>query len=113
MVTIANSVGLMKRQLSFLNDAGYEMNVVSSPGKKLDQIELEEGVKTKSIKMERGISPFKDLLSLFRIIVYFLKLKPDICNAGTPKAGLLGMIAAKTTNEIGRASCREREKIYE
>lgn len=97
MVTIANSTGLMKGQLSYLNEAGYEMTVISSPGDSLDKLKETEKVKVKSIKMERGISLFKDIISLIRIILYFIKIKPSVCNAGTPKAGLLGMIAAKIT----------------
>jgi len=44
--------------------------------------------------MEREISPFKDLLSLVRLYTILRRLRPAIVNAGTPKAGLLGMIAA-------------------
>jgi len=94
MVTVSNSIGLMKGQLNYLKKQGYEVIVVSSPGERLENIFNDEGVRGKSIPMSRTISPFNDLISLLRIITFFIQEKPDIVNAGTPKAGLLGMIAA-------------------
>src|SRR5690554_410531 len=94
MVTVAESVGLMKGQLGYLKNAGFDVIVISSPGERLYRAGWEENVNIKAIKMERTISPFKDLISLFKILGFFAELKPQICNAGTPKAGLLGMIAA-------------------
>jgi len=44
--------------------------------------------------MERRISPFLDLISLLRIFIIIRKIKPTIVNYSTPKAGLLGAIAA-------------------
>ena len=73
---------------------GYEVLVVSSPGKDLEEISEREGVKTYSVPMERHISPIKDLKSLWQLIKVFLKEKPDMVHSITPKAGLLSMIAA-------------------
>lgn len=97
MITSASSMSLMKGQLNYLVNAGYDVTVITSPGKNLYKAAQRENVKVKEIKMERTISPFKDLIALIKIIFYFIKIKPDICNAGTPKAGLLGMIAARLT----------------
>ena len=47
------------------------------------------------VSISREISPWRDAVSLFRLWRLFLRLKPDIVNAGTPKAGLLGMLAAR------------------
>ena len=47
-----------------------------------------------TIPMERELSPLKDLVSLLRLYTVLRRLRPAIVNAGTPKAGLLGMIAA-------------------
>jgi glycosyltransferase involved in cell wall biosynthesis len=44
--------------------------------------------------MERRIAPLADLLSLFRLTRALLRLRPDITEFSTPKAGLLGNIAA-------------------
>lgn len=97
MVTSAQSIGLMRGQLSYLVNCGYDVTVISSSGKRLQEAAEKDKINIKAIEMKRTISPFKDLLALLRLIFFFMKLKPDVCNAGTPKAGLLGMIAAKIT----------------
>lgn len=75
-------------------DEGYEVVAISSPGEELDEIALREGVRTVAVPMQRRISPFKDLLSLFKLIKVFRKEKPQMVHSITPKAGLLSMIAA-------------------
>lgn len=98
MITSAGSMNLMKGQLNYLVKAGHDVTVITSPGKGLYEAARRENVKIKEINMARTINPIKDFISLIKIIYFFLIVKPDVCNAGTPKAGLLGMIAAKITN---------------
>jgi glycosyltransferase involved in cell wall biosynthesis len=45
--------------------------------------------------MTRKITPLQDLKCLFTLIKILRKEKPDIVHSHTPKAGLLGMMAAK------------------
>ncbi len=71
------------------------MTAISGAGKDLDEVQQREGVKTQPISIERQISPFKDLVSLYKLYCYFKKEKPDIVHSITPKAGLLSMVAAK------------------
>jgi glycosyltransferase involved in cell wall biosynthesis len=55
-----------------------------------------EGIKHLPVKgLVADIHPLKDMKALFQIIQHFKRVKPDIVNVGTPKMGLLGMIAAK------------------
>lgn len=84
---------LLKGQLKFLNQH-YEITAVSGSGSDLDEVGKREGVKTYAVEMQRQISPFKDLVSLIKLYLYFKKEKPDIVHSITPKAGLLSMIAA-------------------
>ncbi len=92
--TVAMSLDiLLKGQLSFLNKY-YNVIAVSGKDEHLKNIEIREKVHIKSIKIERKISPLKDLVSLFRLYIYFKKQKPKIVHSITPKAGLLSMIAA-------------------
>lgn len=73
---------------------GYDVVAVSSPDAELDIIREREGVKTYGVRMERHISPIKDLKSLWKLIEVFRKEKPDMVHSITPKAGLLSMMAA-------------------
>ena len=73
---------------------GYEVVVVSSPGKELDDIRSREEIKTYAVKMERHISPLQDIKSLLGLIRVFRKEKPQLVHSITPKAGLLSMLAA-------------------
>lgn len=82
-----------KGQLKMLSQY-FEVVAVSSPMKELELINQREAVRTIAVPMERHISIFKDLLSLFKMIAVFRKEKPYIVHSMTPKAGLISMLAA-------------------
>lgn len=81
-------------QLKMLSNY-FDVVAVSSPEKELKWIEEREGVRTIAVPMERHISIFNDLKSLFKMIRVFRKEKPYIVHSMTPKAGLISMLAAK------------------
>ncbi|MGE4514692.1 MAG: glycosyltransferase family 4 protein [Chryseobacterium sp.] len=85
---------LLKGQLKFLNDF-FDVVGISSGDELLDEVRQREGIKTISINIERGISPVKDLVSLFRLYHILKSEKPTIVHSITPKAGLLTMLAGK------------------
>ena len=85
---------LLKGQLKFLSKK-FEIIGLSSQGNDLIEVGKREEIKTISVDMERGISPFKDLISLFKLYSQFRKEKPTIIHSITPKAGLLTMLAGK------------------
>lgn len=87
----------MKGQLDFFGEKGFNCIVVTSNGNNIRTFASEENCEMKIINMDREISLFKDIVSLVKIISFFIKEKPQIVNAGTPKAGLLMMIAAFVT----------------
>lgn len=98
ITTVPQSLrGLLKGQMRFMSENGYEIIGVSSPGEALHDVEKNEGVKTVGIKMTRSITPLQDLKALVQLIQLFRKEKPQIVHTHTPKAGLLGMIAARLT----------------
>lgn len=84
---------LLQGQLRMLSEH-YEVVGVSSPGADLEKVEKREGIRTVAVPMERKIAPFKDLVSLIRLIRLFHREKPWMVHSITPKAGLLGMMAA-------------------
>lgn len=75
----------------------YELVLVSSPDKELDELHEEYGMKTIGVSMERRMSPMKDLQSLWNLIRVFRKERPYMVHSMTPKAGLLCMLAAWIT----------------
>jgi glycosyltransferase involved in cell wall biosynthesis len=93
-VTSSLSVRLLQGQLAYLQRAGFDVTLVSSPGEELASARMVEGVQTVSVPMAREISPWKDVLSLWKLWGVMRRLRPTITNVGTPKAALLGGIAA-------------------
>lgn len=85
---------LLEGQLNMLN-RDYEVVAVSSPGKELEEVGKREGVRTEAVCMERRIALVQDFKSLVDLIRLIRKEKPWMVHTMTPKAGLLGMLAAR------------------
>ncbi|WP_233643057.1 glycosyltransferase family 4 protein [Staphylococcus devriesei] len=94
LVTVSKSITLMKGQVEYLRDKGLDVHIVSSEGP--EQKTYSSDI-THAINMEREISLKNDLKSLLKMIKLFQKEKPYIVNSGTPKAGLVGTLAAFIT----------------
>lgn len=92
---------LLKGQLRFMGKY-YDVLAVSSDGECFDEMLKEQSVRGVRIPMTRKITPFADLKALFMLIKLFLKEKPDIVHTHTPKAGILGMLAAWLTQVPNR-----------
>lgn len=82
----------LKNQLKYM-DQYFDVIALSSSGKELEEIEKFQGLQVKDIEMSREITPVLDMISLWKMTLYFLKEKPDIVHTCTPKAGLIGMMA--------------------
>lgn len=85
---------LLRQQLKFMS-AHFDVLAVSSPGLVLDEVRIAEGVRTAPVEMTRAITPVNDLKALWRLYRLFKKEHPAIVHTHTPKAGLLGMMAAR------------------
>ena len=83
-----------KGLLNELKLEGYEVVAVASPGPEMATIAEREGVRTIAVPMERRISPFKDLKSLWQMWRVMRRERPDVVHSITPKAGLISMMAA-------------------
>ena len=95
-VTVSRSVGFYIPMVKDLQQQGYEIVSVSSPGPELERLQ-ELGVKTIKVPMERRMFPLKDLKSLWQLIRVFRRERPYMVHSMTPKAGLLCMLAAWLT----------------
>lgn len=86
---------LLKGQLAYMQANGYQVITASAKGPEVDEVVAREGVEHYPIQFTRTLSPFKDLYALYQLIRLIRKEKPDIVHTHTPKAGLLGMMAAR------------------
>jgi glycosyltransferase involved in cell wall biosynthesis len=84
---------LLKGQLQYINQY-FDVTGISSNGKLLQEIEKNEGIRTIPIEMTRKITPLKDIIAVYLLYRVFKKEKPHIVHTHTPKAGIVGMLAA-------------------
>jgi lipopolysaccharide/colanic/teichoic acid biosynthesis glycosyltransferase/glycosyltransferase involved in cell wall biosynthesis len=103
-VTSPLSWGFYKGLIGHLRQAGFSPVLVSSPGSCLEATSQQEGVPGIAVAMEREIAPLKDLVSLWKLYQAIRRIRPDVVDASTPKAGLLLSIAAW----LVRVPCRIR-----
>ncbi|EFK35845.1 glycosyltransferase family 4 protein [Chryseobacterium gleum] len=73
----------------------FDVIGVSSPGKELEEVKNDEGIEIRAIDMSRKITPIKDIKSLWNTYKLLKKEKPQIVHTHTPKAGIVGMLAAR------------------
>lgn len=93
-VTHPQTCLVLAGRLRRLREAGFHVTLVSSPGELLDKTAAREGVDAVAVPMKRRIAPLADLVSLLRLWRLLRRLKPDVVEFSTPKAGLLGTLAA-------------------
>ena len=74
---------------------GFDVKGVSSEGEELREVHENEGIVMEAINMSRKITPFQDLKSLWEMWNFLRKEKPQIVHTHTPKAGIIGMLAAR------------------
>ncbi len=97
ITTVPESLGFLTGQVSYMKRRGFEVHALSSPGEFLAQFAEAEQVSVHEVKMPRRITPFHDLLSIFRLWQCLCQIRPQIVHAHTPKGGLLGTISAWLT----------------
>ena len=95
VTTVPESLGFLSGQPGYLAARGYEVHAISSPGERLGAFGAAEGVPCHAVPMARAISPGRDLVALSRLWRALRRLRPDVVDAHTPKAGLLAMLAAR------------------
>lgn len=85
---------LLLNQLKSLQQAGFEVVGISSPGPDVPALEA-AGVRHIPVPMSRNVTPLADLVSLWRLYRALRRERPTIVHAHTPKAELLGQVAAR------------------
>ncbi len=100
ITTVPSSLwGLLTGQLKFMSKY-YDILGVSSKGEGdfLKKIGDDQGIRVYEVEMTRTISPISDFKSLYLLYKLLKVEKPFIVHSHTPKAGTIGMIAARLAN---------------
>lgn len=93
---------LLPGQMRFMSSNGFDVIMISADGKELPDVIAREQCPHIIVPMTRKITPWQDLKCLWQLIRIFRKEKPDIVHSHTPKAGLLGMLAARISGVKAR-----------
>jgi len=85
---------LLLNQLQRIQDEGYEVFAISADGPDVPVVEA-TGVRHFAVPMTRRITPFADLRCLWGLVRIMRREQFDVVHTHTPKAGLLGQLAAR------------------
>lgn len=80
------------QQASFISSDGWEVHVVTGQGDRQAEADYPT-LQHHRVPMSRGPSPW-DLHAIVRLWILLLRIRPDVVVMGTPKMGLLGMVAS-------------------
>ena len=72
----------------------FDITIVSSDKSELEKLGKKQGVKTFCLPLTRKITPFKDIIAIFKLYFFLKREKPKIVHSHTPKAGFVGMTAS-------------------
>lgn len=84
---------LLENQARFFKKY-YSVTLVSAQKEQLEVLAKEQGVAYFPLEMTRKITPLQDLRCLLQLVRFLRKEKPHIVHSHTPKAGIIGMLAA-------------------
>jgi glycosyltransferase involved in cell wall biosynthesis len=93
-ITSPRSVNLLRGQLKYFVEQGFETYLIAPDDEKTREYCRQEDCILLPVKISREISLLADIASLWAVLKHFYRVKPDIVNIGTPKMGLLGLLAA-------------------
>ncbi len=84
---------LLGPQLFFMNQH-FSVTAISAEKDELEKVAAKYGVAHYHVELTRAITPVQDLKALWKLYRFLKKTKPEIVHTHTPKAGLIGMMAA-------------------
>jgi glycosyltransferase involved in cell wall biosynthesis len=84
---------LLEGQLSYISTY-FEAIAISSEEERLKVFAQKEGLRYFPLNLTRKITPLKDIIAVIKLYKFLKKEKPAIVHTHTPKAGIVGMMAA-------------------
>lgn len=87
---------LLLNQLERIRDEGYEVVGISADGPDVAELEA-RGIRHFAVPMTRRFTPLADLRALLALTRIMRRERFDVVHTHTPKAGLLGQLAARAS----------------
>jgi len=84
----------LKGQNRFMATEGVEVHVAAAEDGFLERVATRDGVPVHAVPMSRNIDPRRDAVAVVRLWRLMRRIRPDVVHLSTPKAALLGAIAA-------------------
>lgn len=95
VTTVAGTqCAFLRGQNAYMQQRAFVVHAIASAGPRLEELARRDAVVTHGVPISRSIQPLADLLSLWRLWRRLLRIRPDIVTVSTPKAALLGSVAA-------------------
>jgi glycosyltransferase involved in cell wall biosynthesis len=94
VITDEISSVFLRGQLAHIRTAGFEVHVAVRTTPESAAARFDDGVVVHPVPFVREPSPLADLRAFIGLVRLVRRLRPRLVNASTPKAGLLGTIAA-------------------
>jgi len=95
VLTVSSSLDFLRGQVRYMAAHGIEVHIVASPdGDALASFARTEGAIPHQVPMTRAMTPLADARALWRVHQVIRRVVPDVVQAGTPKGGFLGTLAA-------------------
>ena len=88
---------LLGSQLTFINQF-YKITAVAAEPQELKRVAEKLKVSYEHVEMTRKITPLQDLKALIQLYKLLKRDQPQIVHTHTPKAGIVGMLAARLAN---------------
>ncbi len=85
---------MLLNQMLSISQAGYEVYGISAPGPEIEAVQ-QAGISYFPVAMTRSLTPLADLKALWQLYRIIRRERFTIVHTHTPKAGLLGQLAAR------------------
>ncbi len=93
--TISRTVdGFYGQIIDEFRSRGYVVHVITSDGPEVPRLR-KRAEAVHILQMERAVSPLADLRALWTWVRILRRIRPEVVFGGTPKAGLLSMVASR------------------